>query len=87
MGEKKFSNIPPSLRSKRMNCDSMIIYSMSREGTALFLTFYPSLGHERIKHGTVELANLAIVSEDYFSSIDENPASYEEVMEFLQQPT
>ena len=86
--ERKSSpNIPPSLRSKRMNCDSMIIYSMSREGTALFLTFYPSLGHERIKHGTVELGNLAIVSEDYFSSIDENPASYEEVMEFLQQPT
>lgn len=78
--------IPPILRSKRMNCNSMIIYSVSREGTALFLTFYPSLGHERIRSGTVELGNLAIVSEDYFSSIEENPASYEEVMELLQQP-
>ena len=79
--------IPPILRSKRMNCDSMIIYSISREGTALFLTFYPSNGHERIRYGTIELADLAIVSEHYFSSIEENPASYEEVTELLQQPT
>ena len=41
-------NIPPILRSKRMNCNSMIIYSVSREGTALFLTFYPSLKNKKI---------------------------------------
>lgn len=82
-----YPEIPPILRSKRMNCDSMVIYSVSREGTALFLMFYPSSGHERIRHGTIELSNLATVSEDHFASIEETPASYEEVMELLQRPT
>jgi len=84
---KSSPSIPPSMRSSRMNCDSMIIYSVSREGTALFLAFYPSLGHQRIKEGTIELAHLATVTEDYFSLIQETPASYQEVMNLLQQTT
>ena len=84
---KNQPHVPPILRCSRKNCDSMVIYSVSREGTALFLAFYPNRGHDRITNGTIELSSLAIVSEDYFSSIEENPASYEEIMLLLQQPT
>jgi len=78
-------NVPPILRATRENCNSMVIYSVSREGTALFLAFYPNNGHARIRKGTLELLALADASEDYFSSVEENPASYNEVMKFLQK--
>ncbi|HAV4466973.1 TPA: hypothetical protein JIR14_20205 [Acinetobacter baumannii] len=77
-------SIPPILRATRWNCDSMVIYSVSREGTALFLMFYPNNGHARIRKGTLELAALAEASEAYFYSVGENPASYEEVRKLLQ---
>lgn len=78
-------SLPPILRATRLNCDSMVIYSVSREGTALFLAFYPNEGHDRIRNGTLELLALADASEKYFSSIDQTPASYEEVRAFLQK--
>ena len=78
-------HVPPILRASRKNCNSMVIYSVSREGTALFLAFYPNNGHVRIRKGTLELLALADASEEYFSSIGETPASHEEVKTFLQR--
>lgn len=85
---KSSCKIAPYDRSHCDECDSVMLYAVSEEGTALILALYIEQGHDLIKkpyHGV--LRGLGEDAKNYFKSIREQPALKEDLLEFFNKPT
>mgnify|MGYP003603960246 FL=1 len=80
--------LAPYDRSHCKGCDSLMLYAVSEEGTALILALYIDEGHDLIKkpyYGV--LKGLGEYAKSYFKSIREQPALETDLFNFLNTPT
>ncbi|HAV8071944.1 TPA: hypothetical protein JLB58_004265 [Escherichia coli] len=85
---KSSCRLAPYDRSHCTECDSLLLYAVSEEGTALILALYIEDGHERLKTPYYSvLRGLGEHAKAYFKSIGEQPALEKDLLAFLQTPT
>lgn len=77
------TNIAPYFRSAVKDCDSMFIYAISEEGTALLLAIFDKNAHAQLRNNEL-LRALAMITIEYFKQIGEQPALAQDVMNTLQ---
>lgn len=85
---KSSCHLAPYDRSHCTGCDSVLLYAVSEEGTALILALYIENGHDLLKkpyHGI--LRGIGEHAKAYFKSIGEQPALEKDLLAFLQTPT
>ena len=85
---KSYCCFGPYYRSHCDGCDSLLLYAVSEEGTALILALYDQEGHNLLSKPYYEaLRGLGEHAKAYFKSIDEQPALEQDLLNFLRTPT
>lgn len=84
---KSKCELAPCDRSHCNECDSMLLYAISEEGTALVLSLYSIDAHELLKTRSEFTRALAASAIAYFKEIGEQAALEADILKFLQTPT
>ena len=84
------NNIPnkgPFFRSHILECDSMLLYAVSEEGTALLLALYAKNAHELLSSNLEYNRKLASIAIRAFKEFEEQPALKSDLIDLLRAPT
>lgn len=86
--QKSLSTLAPIDRSHTRGCDSFLIYSVSKEGTALILSLYDEDAHKQIRSAYYPiLRGMGNHAKSFFDSRGQTVASQSEILKLLSTPT